>query len=253
MALFDAQARTNPKYLSFDHLYVETVRITDATNAATGVPAYRFVKRNGGYPVAGGYAAGTTVYTKYGTSAMQPFGVDNTVFTSALTAGDGVITASATNSTTVTVSGGANKIAGGNSVYYFSNGVPVLLGTVSSITNDTTIVLNANATAALSTATAFFFGPSQTESYLYPNGSTTPLNSTIFKYQGFASVVTAGIAIVEVDSAATFAVDDPVYSTTAGKASNTAGAGVILGRALDAVTTAGPSQFIRVRLAGVAN
>ena len=53
---------TDPRYMSFDHQYVETVELTDATNLAAGVEAHRFVTRTGAYPSAGAYAAGITVY-----------------------------------------------------------------------------------------------------------------------------------------------------------------------------------------------
>ena len=41
---------TDPRYMSFDHQYVETVTVTDATNLDAGVEAHRFIKRNGAYP-----------------------------------------------------------------------------------------------------------------------------------------------------------------------------------------------------------
>ena len=53
---------TDPRYMSFDHQYVETVKVTDATRLASGVDAHRFVTRTGAYPAAGTYAAGTTVF-----------------------------------------------------------------------------------------------------------------------------------------------------------------------------------------------
>ena len=53
---------TDPRYMSFDHQYVETVEVTDATNLASGVEAHRFVTRTGAYPAAFAYAAGATVY-----------------------------------------------------------------------------------------------------------------------------------------------------------------------------------------------
>jgi len=53
---------TDPRYMSFDHQYVETVEVTDATNLAAGVEAHRFVTRTGAYPAAYAYAAGATVF-----------------------------------------------------------------------------------------------------------------------------------------------------------------------------------------------
>ena len=60
-----------PKYMSFDHLYVETVTVTDPTNLNAGVGAHRFVTRTGAYPAAGGYAAGVSIYDIY--EPVQPF------------------------------------------------------------------------------------------------------------------------------------------------------------------------------------
>ena len=53
---------TDPRYMSFDHQYVETVEVTDATNLAAGVEAHRFVTRTGAYPAEYAYAAGATVF-----------------------------------------------------------------------------------------------------------------------------------------------------------------------------------------------
>lgn len=161
---------TDPRYMSFDHQYVETVTVTDATNLAAGIEGHRFIKRDGAYPVAGGYAAGINVYRIYGQGELN------------------------------------------------ANGYQVDDGT--------TLVY---------------------EGQLNP--STTPYKPGVFPYQGLASIVTSGIVIVEVDAAtAAFGVDDAVYATTAGKATKTAGAGVILGRALDTSTATTAGQYIRVKL-----
>ena len=53
---------TDPRYMSFDHQYVETVEVTDSTNLASGVDAHRFVTRTGAYPAGNAYAAGVTVF-----------------------------------------------------------------------------------------------------------------------------------------------------------------------------------------------
>lgn len=52
----------DPRYMSFDHQYVETVEVTDSTRLSSGVDAHRFVTRTGAYPSAGTYAAGATVF-----------------------------------------------------------------------------------------------------------------------------------------------------------------------------------------------
>lgn len=161
---------TDPRYMSFDHQYVETVTVTDATNLAAGIEGHRFIKRDGAYPVAGGYAAGINVYRIYGQGE-----------------------------------------------------------------------LNANGYQVDDGATLVYEGQL--------NPSTTPYKPGVFPYQGLASIVTSGIVIVEVDAdAAAFGVDDAVYATTAGKATKTVGAGVILGRALDTSTATTAGQYIRVKL-----
>jgi hypothetical protein len=159
---------TDPRFMSFDHQYVETVEVTDATNLAAGVEAHRFVKRDGAYPSAGGYAAGTTVYGIYGQGELTAKGyqVDD----------------------------------GTNAVY---------------------------------------------EGQLNP--STTPYKPGVFPYQKLLSVVTSGIVIVEVAPTATFAIDDRVEADGSGRADDSTG-GVALGRALDAVGSAGAGQYIRVKL-----
>ena len=53
---------TDPRYMSFDHQYVETVELIDSTNLASGVDAHRFVTRTGAYPAGNAYAAGVTVF-----------------------------------------------------------------------------------------------------------------------------------------------------------------------------------------------
>lgn len=160
---------TSPRYLSFDHQYVETVQITNGTALTNGVEAHRFVRRDGSYPAAGAYAAGVNVHRLYGQGQLTD---------------------------------GGYAVNDGSTLVY--------------------------------------------EGQLNP--STTPRKPAVFPYQALLSVVTTGIAIVEVAATATFTVDAPVYADTAGRGTSTAGAGVILGRALDAVSVAGAGQYIRVKL-----
>ena len=70
---------TDPRYMSFDHQYVETVEVTDATNLGSGVEASRFVTRTGAYPAAYAYAAGATVYDipKQGELTAKGYQVDD--------------------------------------------------------------------------------------------------------------------------------------------------------------------------------
>jgi len=159
---------TDPRYMSFDHQYVETVTITDGDALVDGVEAHRFIKRNGAYPSAGGFAAGVNVYRIYGQGELTAKGY---------------------------------QVDDGSTLVY--------------------------------------------EGQLNP--SNTPPKPCVFPYQGLASVVTTGIVIVEVDSTATFAVDDAVVANATGQA-NDGGSGVVLGRALDAVAVAGAGQYIRVKL-----
>lgn len=59
---------TDPRYMSFDHQYVETVQTT------TAVEAHRFVTRAGAYPSAGAYAAGVSVYAAPGQGELTAKG-----------------------------------------------------------------------------------------------------------------------------------------------------------------------------------
>lgn len=158
----------DPRYMSFDHQYVETVTVTDEDALANGVERCRFVKRSGAYPSAGGYAAGVSVYKLYGQGELTDKGYS--------------------------VEDGSNPIYDGQS-----------------------------------------------------NPSTTPRKPGVFPYQGLLSVVTSGIVIVEVDSEATFEVDDAVEATAEGKAAAEDG-GTVLGRALDVIADTGAGQYIRVKL-----
>lgn len=158
---------TDPRYMSFDHKYVETVTVTDATALTDGVEAHRFVLRSGAYPAAGTYAAGVNIFRIYGQGELTAKGY---------------------------------QVDDGSTLVY--------------------------------------------EGQLNP--STTPRNPGVFPYQGLAAVVTTGIAIVEVNATATFAVDAPVYADAAGMADDSGT--VVLGRALDVIDAAGAGQYIRVKL-----
>jgi hypothetical protein len=112
-------------------------------------------------------------------------------------------------------------------------------------TSDTAATVLPAPETAISGATAYIW-PGVYEGQSNP--STTPRKPGVFPYQSLLSIVTTGIAIAEVDATSTFAVDAAVYSDATGKASSTAGAGLILGRALDVIGTAGAGQYIRVKL-----
>jgi hypothetical protein len=159
----------DPRYMSFDHQYVETVTVTDSSALTNGIEAHRFIKRDGAYPTAGGYAAGVNVYRIYGQGELTAKGY---------------------------------QVDDGSTLLY--------------------------------------------EGQLNP--STTPLKPSVFPYQGLASVVTTGIVIVEVAPEQSFSVDDAVEANAAGQAVEEDG-GLVLGRALDAVTTgAGETSYVRVKL-----
>lgn len=229
---------TDPRYMSFDHKYVETVTVTDATALANGVGRCRFVKRDGSYPVAGGYAAGLNVYKLYGQGELTDKGYQ--VEDAAMTALTGTLAISTAGVVTGTTTNFDPELNVGDTIK-----IGAQLFRVMTRTSDTAATVLPAPETAISGATAYIWpGTYEGES----NPSTTPHKPGVFPYQSLLSIVTTGIAIAEVDATSTFAVDDAVYSDATGKASSTAGAGLILGRALDVIGTAGAGQYIRVKL-----
>lgn len=230
---------TDPRYMSFDHKYVETVTITNSTALANGVERCRFVKRDGAYPAsAGAYAAGVSIFRLYGQGQLTEKGYN--VKDASLTALTGTLAISTAGVVTGTGTNFDPELTVGATI-----SVNGQLFRVMARTSDTAATVLPAPAAAISGATGYIW-PGTYEGKSNP--STTPRKSGVFPYQNVLSVVTSGIAIVEVDSTSTFAVDAPVYSTTTGTASSTAGAGVIMGRALDVIGTAGANQYIRVKL-----
>ena len=224
--------------MSFDHKYVETVTVTDATALANGIERCRFVKRDGSYPVAGGYAAGLNVYKLYGQGQLTDKGYQ--VEDAAMTALTGTLAIATTGVVTGTTTNFDPELNVGDTIK-----IGAQLFRVMTRTSDTAATVLPAPATAISGATAYIWpGTYEGES----NPSTTPRKPGVFPYQSLLSIVTTGIAIAEVDSGSTFAVDDAVYSDATGKASSTAGAGLILGRALDVIGTAGAGQYIRVKL-----
>jgi len=229
---------TDPRYMSFDHKYVETVTVTDATALANGIGRCRFVKRDGSYPVAGGYAAGLNVYKLYGQGELTDKGYQ--VEDATLTALTGTLAIATTGVVTGTTTNFDPELNVGDTIK-----IGAQLFRVMTRTSDTAATVLPAPTTAISGATAYIWpGTYEGES----NPSTTPRKPGVFPYQSLLSIVTTGIAIAEVDSGSTFAVDDAVYADATGKASSTAGAGLILGRALDVIGTAGAGQYVRVKL-----
>jgi len=229
---------TDPRYMSFDHKYVETVTVTDATALTNGIERCRFVKRDGSYPVAGGYAAGLNIYKLYGQGELTDKGYQ--VEDAAMTALSGTLAIDTAGVVTGTTTNFDPELNVGDTIK-----IGAQLFRVMTRTSDTAATVLPAPATAISGATAYIWpGTYEGES----NPSTTPRKPGVFPYQSLMSVVTTGIAIAEVDATSTFAVDDAVYSDATGKASSTAGSGLILGRALDVIGTAGAGQYIRVKL-----
>jgi len=229
---------TDPRYMSFDHKYVETVTVTDATALTNGIERCRFVKRDGSYPVAGGYAAGLNIYKLYGQGELTDKGYQ--VEDASMTALTGTLAIDTAGVVTGTTTNFDPELNVGDTIK-----IGAQLFRVMTRTSDTAATVLPAPATAISGATAYIWpGTYEGES----NPSTTPRKPGVFPYQSLMSVVTTGIAIAEVDSGSTFAVDDAVYSDATGKASSTAGSGLILGRALDVIGTAGAGQYIRVKL-----
>lgn len=228
----------DPRYMSFDHQYVETVTVTDATALANGIERYRFVKRSGAYASGGGYAAGLSIYKVYGQGELTDKGYS--VVESDMTALTGTLAISTSGVVTGTGTNFDPELKVGDTIK-----VGAQLFRVMARTSDTAATVSPAPAAAISGATAYIWpGTYEGES----NPSTTARKPGVFPYQGLLSIVTTGVAIVEVDSASTFAVDDPVYAGSSGLGSSTAGTGNVVGRALDVISTAGAGQYVRVKL-----
>jgi hypothetical protein len=292
------------KYLSFDHLYAETVTVVDPTRLANGVAAHRFVTRKGGYPAAAGsYAAGLSIYDTYGVNSLTGYNNLELAGSVVIAATTGVVTGVGTAFSTELAVGSVVKIRGldyvvksiasaTSMVVERLGGAPVealaavvataaVAGTKYGIytAGNTTFAGMGAAAETLGTLFVATAAGTGTGTLGHPvtrleakggysvdsaslnldyqdrmNTSNTPLAPRVFPYQRTISIVTAGVGIVEVAPSQTFDIDSPVYTDTSGRASTTAGAGVILGRSLDVLTTsAADSGFIRVRLAGTAN
>lgn len=229
---------TDPRYMSFDHKYVETVTVTDATALTNGIERCRFVKRSGSYPGAGEYAAGINVYKLYGQGELTDKGYQ--VEDASMTALTGTLAIDTAGVVTGTTTNFDPELNVGDTIK-----IGAQLFRVMTRTSDTAATVLPAPATAISGATAYIWpGTYEGES----NPSTTPRKPGVFPYQSLMSVVTTGIAIAEVDATSTFSVDDAVYSDATGKSSSTAGSGLILGRSLDVIGTAGAGQYIRVKL-----
>ena len=255
----------SPRYMSFDHLYVETVTVTDPTNLNAGVGAHRFVTRTGAYPAAGGYAAGVSIYDIYGPGVLTGSEYATLTGTVAI-AGDGVVTGEDTAFTTELTLGSIVRVEGVDYlVESFDEDNPETVITVSRSDGGTLAIVTPGKKAYRLEAK----GGYQVE---YPSGlsleyesrfnaSTTPFAPRVFPYQKNLSVVTNGIAIVQVDpldaGGVVFNVDDAVYAAAGGYATSAAsgGSGIILGRSLDGDISIVENDicYIRVKLGGVAN
>jgi hypothetical protein len=230
---------TDPRYMSFDHQYVESVTISDATALTNGVERCRFVKRTGAYPAAGGYAAGVNIFRIYGQGELTDKGYQ--VVESDMTAITGTVAISTAGVVTGTNTNFDPQLPVGTTIK-----VGAQLFRVMSVASDTSATVSPAPAAAVTAGATAYIWPGTFDGK--GNPSTTPRAPGVFPYQSLLSVVTTGIAIVEVDATSTFGIDDAVYSTTSGTASSTAGSGVVMGRALDVISTAGAGQYIRVKL-----
>lgn len=239
------------KYLSFDHQYVETVVVTDIDRIAAGVQANRFVKRNGGYPTVNGYAAGISLFDIYGVRTMTGAPQITLTGTLAIAATTGVVTGVGTAFTTQLSNTSIIQVAGINY-------------NVVSIATDTSMVVelvgggviaavSAGATAIrLEAKGGYDINPGSNPldaSYEdRMNASGTPYSPRVFPYQRHLSLVTTGIAIVEVAPSQTIVLDDAIAVAADGKAAKHS-TGLVVARSLDNLTTgASDSGFIRVKL-----
>lgn len=244
----------NPVYMSFDHEYVETVTLPKALWGLE-VPAYRLINRSGAYPVAGEYAAGVTIFDAFGERDLnfKGYGVrpeQLPLFTGSATFTYFDLDLEDLWNATTNPTGKVKPLV--------TDGVapePYLQDDIvfDSRTNDYYFLPAAVALSAaavdLDIALAELIAggavliPNLTE--IYKGSSTTPHMPRTFKYQKYLSIVTNGIAIVEVDpTSAAIVVDDALYAGAAnGLATKTAGAGIIAGRALDPVPTPAAGTF----------
>jgi hypothetical protein len=104
----------------------------------------------------------------------------NTCVLSNARLGTGTMTASSTSSTAVSGTSSAFdvQVSAGDKLYsYNGTTTSTLIGTVSSVTNATTIVLAANAAATCS-GTAYYIVPASVDSFAAPYGSTTGITTS---------------------------------------------------------------------------
>ena len=243
---------TLAKYLSFDHKYAETVVVTDATRLAAGVAANRFVNRTGAYPAANGYAAGVSLYDIYGSYTLTGYPELTLTGTVTVTVTTGAVTGSGTAFTTELVVGAIVTIG-------------LLSYRVVSIASNTAMVIETVGGASVPAVSAgatvvreeLKGGYSVNGSSLNGNyedrlnGSSTPYVPRVFPYQKQLTVITDGIAILEVDPASSaISLDSAIGVGTDGKAKLYA-SGVVAGRALDAVATPANGGFLRVKIGNV--
>jgi hypothetical protein len=231
----------DPRYMSFDHQYVETVTVTDVAALNNGIERNRWVKRSGAYAEDGGYAAGVNTFKLYGQGVLTEKGyqvTDADLVELSETVGiatTGVMTGAAGSSFETELEVGRTIQVAGQ------------LFRVMAIASDTSATVSPAPAVAVAPGATAFIWPGTYEGLSNP--STTPRKPGVFPYQSLMSVVTTGIAILEVDSESTFEVDDAVYAGDSGKGSSDSGDGeLILGRALDAIPTAGSGQYVRVKL-----
>ena len=238
------------KYLSFDHQYVETVVVTDIDRINNGVHSNRFVKRSGGYPTVNGYAAGISLFDIYGVRSLTGYPQITLTGTIAIAATTGVVTGSGTAFTTELSVGSVIQVAGENyNVVSIASNTSMVVelvggGIVQAVTAGASAIrLEAKGGYDVNPPAGLDVGYEDRM-----NASGTPYAPRVFPYQRHLSLVTTGIAIVEVAPSQTIVVDDPIAVAADGKAAKHS-TGLIVARSLDnLVTGAADSGYIRVKL-----
>lgn len=243
-----------PKYLSFDHQYVETVVVTDDTRLDAGVASNRFVNRSGAYPAANGYAAGVSLFDIYGPQLLTGYNKKSL----------GTVTVNgSTDLATFQTANATNNLEVGSVISIEGQENNFVIKSIDSTTTATLAVLGGGDVPAISPAAEAtrlearggygVDGPTPSLRLGYEgrlNASTTPYAPRIFPYQKHLSVVTTGIAIVQVDTTSniTLVLDDPIAVGANGQAKKWT-TGVSAGRCLDnIIALAGDIAYIRVKL-----
>ena len=241
----------DPRYMSFDHKYVETVTLP---GNVLSIPAYRVINRSGAFPAADGYGAGVTIFDANVPSILNYNGYnvrpDQLLTVGGLNYADLDLTKAKELLSPAT---GSTVYAIGDIVYHSSRPrVYYVLTVAITVANSLTV---AAVGALLIPGTNAVEIPDYAE--LYKGSSITPNKPSVLLYQKYVSIVTEGIAIVELDPAiaTAVAVDSPLFCGANGKVGvgTLAASKVVIGRSLDAVATpaVGGPHYVRVRVGSI--